>query len=83
MYIHVCIHVYRAMIRFLAVAQCYGNMPDHVPTVQLSPWQQTMLQSPHVLQTQLLNFLLPVATTTGPDVSATDLLLKVFNEKKR
>ena len=71
------------MINFLAVSQCYGDMPDHVPTVQLSPWQQTVVQSPHMLQTQLLNFLLPVVTTTGPDISATDLLLKVFNEKKR
>ena len=71
------------MIKFLAVTQCHGNMPDHVPIVQLSPWQQTVVQSPHMLQIQLLNFLLPVATTTGPDISATDLLLKVFNEKKR
>lgn len=71
------------MIKFLAFAQCHGSMPDHTAAIQLSTWQQTMLQSPHVLQTQLLNFLLPVATTTGPDVSASDLLLKVFNEKKR
>lgn len=71
------------MLKFLAVAQCYDGLPDHMPAVQLSPWQQTVLQSPHMLQTQLLTFLLPVATTTGPDVSSTDLLLKVFNEKTR
>jgi len=71
------------MIKFLAVSQCFGNMPSNVPTVQLSPWQQTVVQSPHMLQTQLLNFLLPVATTTGPDISVTDLLLNVFNEERR
>lgn len=71
------------MVKFLAVAQSCGSMPDHLPTVQLSPWQQSVVPSPHMLQTQLLNFLLPVATTTGPDISATDLLLKVFNEEKR
>ena len=71
------------MIKFLAVSQCFGSMPSNVPTVQLSPWQQTVVQSPHMLQTQLLNFLLPVTTTTGPDISATDLLLNVFNEERR
>ena len=84
-YVYVCMsmYVYRAMLKFLAVAQCYDGLPDHMPTVQPSPWQQTVLQSPHLLQTQLLNFMLPVATTTGPDVSSTDLLLNVFNEKTR
>ena len=76
-------YLYRAMIKFLAVAQCYDGLPDHMPAVQVSPWQQTLIQSPYTLQTQLLNFMLPVATTTGPDVSSTDLLLKVFNENTR
>lgn len=71
------------MVKFLATIQCCGNMPDHVPMVQSLPWQQTVVQSPHMLRTQIINFLLPVATTTGPDISASDLLLRVFNEKKR
>ena len=69
------------MIKFLAVYQCYGNLPDHMP-VQ-SPWQQTVFQSQHMLRTQLMNFLLPSATTARPDMAAADFLLSVFDEKTR
>jgi len=69
------------MTKFLAVYQCYSNLPDHVP-VQL-PWQQTVFQTPHMLRTQLMNFLLPSATTARPDVAVADFLLHVFDEKIR
>lgn len=65
------------MIKFLAVYQCYGNLPENVPV------QSPVFQSQHMLRTQLMNFLLPSATTTRPDMAATDFLLRVFDEKTR